>query len=135
MKLEELVQNVCELPNPESARKVSCLVGALVGDAACLQLEWIYDQKKVLEIVSNCDDEPAFWKENHCPFFTLPNGHLSGYGDQALQTLSVMAENDGKLDNDKIVSHFITYFGSPDSPYQEALKKRKGGKFPIKGPW
>ena len=61
--------------NIETQRKVAAFVGAIVGDAACLHLDWIYDQKKVENIVGNND--PAFWFESHCPFFTLPNGNVT----------------------------------------------------------
>ena len=32
----------------ETQRKIGAFVGAIVGDAASLHLEWIYDQNKVL---------------------------------------------------------------------------------------
>ncbi len=32
----------------EVQRKIGALVGAIVGDAASLHLEWIYDQNKVI---------------------------------------------------------------------------------------
>ena len=32
----------------ETQRKIGAFVGAIVGDAASLHLEWIYDQNKVI---------------------------------------------------------------------------------------
>ena len=32
----------------ETQRKIGAFVGAIVGDAASLHLEWIYDQNKVM---------------------------------------------------------------------------------------
>ena len=61
--LEKLIAQVNSLDDL-SSRKVSALVGAIVGDAACLHLEWIYDQDKVLKIVHPPSREPAFWPEN-----------------------------------------------------------------------
>ena len=134
MQLEKLIAKVDSLDDL-SSRKVSALVGAIVADAACLHLEWIYDQDKVLKIVDH-HPEPAFWPENHNPFFALPNGQLSGYADQTLQVLNVMVENNGKFDASKVVAHFLKFFGNATtSPYQESLRKRREGKFPIEGPW
>ena len=61
-----------------------------MADAASLHLEWIYDQNKVNKIVSAEEKDPAFWEEDHCPFFSLPNGKVSCYADQAIQSLTVL---------------------------------------------
>ena len=121
-KLENLISKVNSLDDL-SHRKVSALIGALVGDAACLHLEWIYDQDKVTKIVQNAN--PEFWHENHNPFFDLPNGKLSGYADQTLQVLNIMASNDGKFDASQIIEHFLKFFGDTESPYQKSLLKRR----------
>jgi len=119
--------------NIQTSRKISAFIGAIVGDAACLQLDWIYDQSKVANIVK--DKDPEFWPESHCPFFTLPNGKVSCYADEAVQSLNVMAANDGKFDSQKLIQHFVHYFGDPESPYQVAKAKRVDKKYPIAGPW
>jgi len=120
--------------NIETQRKVAAFVGAIVGDAACLHLDWIYDQKKVETIVGD-HDEPAFWFESHCPFFTMPNGNVTCYADEAIQVLKCMTENGGVFDDTKVINHFLKHFGEPESPYQIALAKRKDKKYPIAGPW
>jgi len=117
----------------ETQRKIASIVGAVVGDAACLHLEWVYDQNKVAKIVG--DNDPAFWKENHNPFFSLPNGNVTCYADEAVQVLSCMSDNDGVFDQAKVINHFLKHFGDPSSPYQIALAKRKDKKYPIEGPW
>jgi len=119
--------------NIETQRKVAAFVGAIVGDAACLHLDWIYDQKKVENIVGNND--PAFWFESHCPFFTLPNGNVTCYADEAIQVLKCMTDNDGVFDDTKVIHQFLKHFGEPSSPYQIALAKRKDKKYPVAGPW
>ena len=81
------------------------------------------------------DQDPAFWPDSHCPFFTLPNGSLSCYGDQAIQTLNVMVSNDGIFESGKLIQHFLHHFGDEKSPYQVALIKRRTMKWPIEGPW
>ena len=117
----------------ETQRKVAAFVGAIVGDAACLHLDWIYDQKKVSQIVGPDGKDPAFWNESHCPFFTLPNGKVSCYADEAIQVLSCMADNAGIFDDAKVIDKFLCHFGEPSSPYQIALAKRKDKKYPIEG--
>ena len=119
--------------NPETQRKIGAFIGAIVADAASLHLEWIYDQNKVNKIVSAEEKDPAFWEENHCPFFSLPNGKVSCYADQAIQALNVMFENGGSLDESKLIDHFLKYFGDPGSPYQVALTKRRSNKYPVEG--
>ena len=68
----------------------------------------------------------------------LPNGKISGYGDQAIQTLQSMANNDGKFDEIKLLDHYCDYFGDPKSEYQIALTKRGNWKLstaalPVEG--
>ena len=131
--LQSLIAQVAKLPT-ETSRKVASLVGAIVGDAACLHLEWVYDQDKIPKIVPE-GESPAFWPESHCPFFSLPNGQVSCYADEAIQVLKVMDANDGKFDQSKVIEHYLKYFGDASSPYQVAKDKRKDKKYPIEGPW
>ena len=44
-QLSSLITKVSTL-NVETSRKISAFIGAIVGDAACLNLDWIYDQAK-----------------------------------------------------------------------------------------
>ena len=118
--------------SPKGQRKIGAFVGAIVADAASLHLEWIYNQKKVSKIVGENKD-PAYWEEDHNPFFSLPNGKVSCYADQAIQALHVMSENGGSLNESKLIEHFLEYFGDPESPYQVALAKRKNNKYPVEG--
>ena len=86
-------------------------------------IEWIYDQRKLSQIVSK-GENPEFWPEDHNSYFTLPNGKYSCYADEAVQTLNVMAENDNCFDEKKVLDHYCEYFGGPKSPYQVALAQR-----------
>ena len=129
--LSTLIAKVAELP-AETSRKVASMVGAIVGDAACLHLEWVYDQAKIPKIVPE-GENPAFWPESHNPFFKLPNGKYSCYADEAVQVLSVMSGNDAKFDQSKVIDHYLKYFGDASSPYQVAKEKRKDKKYPIEG--
>eukprot|EP00088_Acartia_fossae_P036207 TRINITY_DN373_c1_g1_i3.p1 TRINITY_DN373_c1_g1~~TRINITY_DN373_c1_g1_i3.p1 ORF type:complete len:327 (+),score=63.10 TRINITY_DN373_c1_g1_i3:32-1012(+) len=114
-------------------KKVGAMLGALVADAASLPLEWIYKDEKMKEIVGN--DNPEFWKECHCPFFTVPCGINSCYGDEARISLKALASTEGEPGVDTVSQHYADYFGSPDSPYQIALAKRADKKYPVPGPW
>ena len=79
--ITKMISSVANL-SVETQRKIASFVGAVVGDAACLHLEWVYDQNKVAKIVENND--PAFWKENHNHFFSLPNGNVTCYADEVI---------------------------------------------------
>jgi hypothetical protein len=132
-ELNNLVSKVTKL-NGHAPRKVAAFIGAVTGDAAALHLEWIYDQEKLANIIGSND--PAFWQDSHCPFYTLPTGKVSCYADQAIQALTVMSDNGGVFDADKTCRHFLEHFGNPASPYRVAEAKRyKDKKYPVEGPW
>ena len=78
---------------------------------------------------------PEFWHESKCPFYTLPNGAVSCYADEIITSLDSMAKNSKSFLVEKVNQDIETKFGTPDSPYQIALDKRKDKKYPIEGPW
>lgn len=78
---------------------------------------------------------PEFWPECKCPFFTLPTGSLSCYGDEMVTTLQCLASNDKIVDLKALTSAIVKKFGDPSSPYQEALSKRAAKVYPVPGPW
>ena len=47
-KLASLIDKIVSLET-EKSRKISGFVGAIVGDAACIHLEWIYDETTLTE--------------------------------------------------------------------------------------
>ncbi|XP_023325893.1 crystallin J1A [Eurytemora carolleeae] len=152
-KLLGLIDSVNGLPDPAKKRsnthkipwvspeklycmiisRVSAVLGSIVADAASLPLEWIYKDSTMKEIVG--DNNPEFWKECKCPFFTVPMGHKSCYGDEMANSLKTLAGNDGQVDLKKISSALKAFYGSPDSPYQAALARRADKKYPVEGPW
>ena len=132
MSVSKLVSGVAAMPE-EAKRKISCIIGAVVADAASLPLEWIYKDDTMTEIVG--EKNPEFWPESHCPFYTVPTGSVSCYTDEMLTTLDTLAKSDAELDISKVTAAVQAKFGSPDSPYQVALAKRAEKKYPVPGPW
>jgi len=130
--LRNLISGVKAMPE-DAKRKISCVLGAVVADAASLPLEWIYKDATMTEIVG--DKNPEFWPESHCPFYTLPTGSISCYTDEMLTSLETLANNNADLDISKLTAAVETKFGSPDSPYQVALAKRAEKVYPVPGPW
>ena len=59
------------------------LLGGIVADAAARPLHWIYSNKKLKSYIKGKKDI-AFFKKNKCPFYSVPLGRNSGYGDMAI---------------------------------------------------
>jgi len=131
VSVSQLISGIKAMPD-ETKRKMSAIIGAVVADAASLPLQWIYDDKKMKDIVG--DKSPEFWPESNCPFFCLPTGSSSCYTDEMSTTLACLA-SDGNINTSNIATAIQTKFGAPDSPYQIALSKRPEKKYPISGPW
>jgi len=131
LSISELMAGIKALPE-ETKMKMASVIGAVVADAASLPLQWIYDGKKMKEVVG--DKPPEFWPESHCPFYSLPTGSVCCYTDEMLTTLASLA-NVSKVDTAAITKDIQTKFGAADSPYQIALAKRAEKKYPIAGPW
>lgn len=132
MSVSRLVGGVAGLPE-EAKRRISAIIGAVVADAASLPLEWIYKDDTMTGIVG--DKEPEFWLESKCPFYSLPTGNLSCYGDELTTTLASLAASDSNLNLPELQKTLQAKFGAPGSPYQVALAKRADKVYPIAGPW
>ena len=115
------------------------LLGGIVADAASRPLHWIYSDKKLKSYIKGKKDI-AFFKENKCPFYSVPLGRNSGYGDMAMvmfQTIITSKKKSEILDNFK--KNIVRFFG-PGSNYWKNLKERKKykkikWKRPLKGNW
>lgn len=59
-------------------------------------LHWIYDQDKVASLIQKEKGIPDFYPTSQCPFYTVPVGSNSTYGDQLYVTLKNIAENKGR---------------------------------------
>ena len=115
------------------------LLGGIVADAAARPLHWIYSDKKLKSYIKGKKDI-AFFKENKCPFYSVPLGRNSGYGDMAMvmfQTIITSKKKSEILDNFK--KNIVRFFG-PGSNYWKNLKERKKykkikWKRALKGEW
>ena len=50
------------------------------------------------------EKNPEFWPECKCPYFSLPTGSLSCYGDETVTTLHCLAHRKGAVDLQAITS-------------------------------
>ncbi|XP_033743115.1 crystallin J1A-like isoform X2 [Pecten maximus] len=115
-------------------RCVGAVVGALVADAAAMPVHWIYDVEKMKKVIEDCQQQPEFLPESRCPFYTLPTGRYSSYGDQTFVLLNSMVENKG-LNTDHYKKSLYERFG-PKSAYEIDLgHPRTKEDLPISGPW
>ncbi|KAH3796858.1 crystallin J1A-like [Dreissena polymorpha] len=122
-------------------RRVAAVVGALVADAAAQPLHWIYNLEKLHALVGTREDV-AFWDPSANPFYTLPCGALSGYGDQAFTILKSLVDSNG-FDPENLKKSTLECFG-PNSKYENPVNAvykdkadiaKKNAKYPIDGPW
>ena len=100
------------------------LLGATVADAAARPLHWVYDPKKLKSYIKGKKDI-AFFRENKCPFYSIPLGAVSGYNDMAqvmFQTIITSKKKSEILKNFK--KNIVKFFG-PGSNYWKNLNERK----------
>ena len=74
------------------------LLGGIVADAASRPLHWIYSDKKLKSYIKGKKDI-AFFKENKCPFYSVPLGRNSGYGDMAQVMFQTIITSKKKIRN------------------------------------
>jgi len=58
-------------------------------------LHWNYDINKLNSILGD-KKEIAFWEPSSNPFYCIPTGSQSCYGDQSFVILKSLVDNDGK---------------------------------------
>lgn len=59
--------------------------------AATAGLHWIYDQAKVAELVAAHDHDGVFYSPSACPFYQVPDGDPSCYGNEVISALQAVA--------------------------------------------
>ncbi|XP_060071839.1 crystallin J1A-like [Ylistrum balloti] len=115
-------------------RCVGAVVGSLVADASAMPVHWIYDKEKMNKVLEDCQQKPEFLPESRCPFYSLPTGRYSSYGDQTFVLLKSMVENKG-LNTEHYKKSLYECFG-PKSAYEIDLgHPRTKDDLPIPGPW
>lgn len=117
-------------------------MGACVADAAAQPLHWIY-KDNVMASLTEGKEEIEFRVPSANPFYRIPTGDNSCYGDQAYVTLKSLVECKG-LDTDHLTKATFELFG-PNSAYEsDETNKYVVGKedkinlkktLPITGPW
>ena len=100
------------------------LLGGIVADAAARPLHWIYSPKKLKSYIKGKKDI-AFFKENKCPFYSVPLGRNSGYGDMAQVMFQTIITSKKKSEiHNNFKKNIVKFFG-PRSNYWKNLKERK----------
>ena len=142
VKIEELLKEIRLLPLIKQ-RAIAAIVGASVADAATRPFHWLYDVKKLEEIVG--DGDPAFWSTSQSPYYTLETGRRSCYNDICycmLRSLSNTSKS-GYFEKESFIKSVVDLF-APPSEYSTAFVARKEAydpakrtedRQPIPGPW
>ena len=60
-------------------------------------LHWVYDPEAMKKAVAECPDAPEFLPVSTNPFYCLPTGSQSPYGDQLVVMLESLVECKGQL--------------------------------------
>lgn len=138
-QLKQLLEEVSLLPKLQQ-KKVGCLVGAAVADAAARPLHWVYDLSDLNKYIKKDPQHPEFLPESRSPFYTLPTGENSCYWDQAFAVMTALKNSQGFVFKD-ICQEFVVQFG-PRSIYnmdkrQEYMQRRMFGMSltPLEGKW
>ncbi|XP_048388048.1 selenoprotein J [Stegostoma tigrinum] len=76
-------------------RAMGAVIGSLVADAAGQPLHWIYDVKRLDQVLKGREATPEFVDPGQGPFYRQPTGAQSGYGDQTLALLKALVAGKG----------------------------------------
>jgi len=115
-----------------SERGRKCILGALLADAASQPLHWIYQNEKMETILKENGPKLEFHSPSKNPFYTIPLGLNTCYGDQVLVLLESLVENKGVWNPQDYIQKLLKTFG-PNTSYEDGMKGRD--KLPISFPW
>jgi hypothetical protein len=117
-------------------RRVTAIIGSLVADAAAQPIHWVYEgMQDMLEGM----EHPEFRPTSANPYYNIPTGLQSPYGDQLITMLESLVASNG-FDAADSARRMMVAFG-PNSPYTntgpQAYSKGMKDKsmYPIKGKW
>ena len=138
--VSSLLEAALALPLAQQ-RKVACLLGAAVADAAARPLHWVYDLRELRAAVAGREEAPEFLPSSHSPFYTLPTGENSCYWDEAQAVLTALAARPGVFSYDEVCGALRRDFG-PGSRYsverrEKYMQLRREGRerSPLEGKW
>ncbi|CAH1785631.1 unnamed protein product [Owenia fusiformis] len=119
-------------------RKIGCILGSAVADAAAQPLHWIYNTDKLDDLIRDAE-EIEFWEPSANPFYCIPTGSQSCYGDQAFVMLESLVACKGYNEED-LKQRMYKMFG-PGSQYDNPIVDQYTWKadlkkeYPLKTPW
>uniref|UniRef100_A0A0G4FX76 ADP-ribosylglycohydrolase n=1 Tax=Chromera velia CCMP2878 TaxID=1169474 RepID=A0A0G4FX76_9ALVE len=128
----------------ESARLRGAVIGSFVADAAGMPVHWVYPKFKpelAEQLNERFKDKKEFCPESFNPFYKLPLGQQSGYGDQTVALLRALVEAGG-WDRGVYCSHLQKMFGDgtkydpsqlSSSTYSHESKTAQN--LPVTGGW
>ncbi|MFV0542278.1 MAG: ADP-ribosylglycohydrolase family protein [Marinicella pacifica] len=111
------------------------LIGGLVADVASLGLHWLYDVKRIAEVVKNHNDQPVFVPidarhyRGDVGYFAHGHKHtgmLTQYGESLRLMIVSMKASNGQLNTESVQQHFKNTFG-PGGSYQGYIDKPTAG--------
>jgi hypothetical protein len=120
----------------EKARATGICVGGVVADAACTPLHWMYFEEAVERALGASIDDCAsgasaarvsFFDVPSGPFFRVPVGENSPFGDQVVHLLSFLRDNKGPFDAEAYSRSLAEWVG-PGSKYDAEAAPRVDGR-------
>ena len=72
-------------------------------------LHWIYDDEAILRAVASNPNNPEYFEPSHNPYYNIPCGSQSPYGDQLIVTLRSLAACKGIPINTDIMLFYLTF--------------------------
>ncbi|MEO9823192.1 MAG: ADP-ribosylglycohydrolase family protein [Paracoccaceae bacterium] len=117
------------------SRTSEMLLGALVSDAACLGLHWLYDAERIAEITACQDGDCAFTPVDAANFEGTKGyfahgarapGSLTQYGEVLRLAIARMAANNGNFDTATYQDAFAAFFG-PGGAYNGYIDRPTRG--------
>ncbi len=126
------------------SRRAASLLASCVSDAAARPLHWIYDAEKLEQCFNGetgvSKSAPEFYPESRSPFYALPTGDNSCYGDEVLAGARALKKSN---DTDALSSQLAADFGA-GSQYDNLEEKKaflgqlradKEKAKPLQGRW
>ena len=127
-----------------SDRKVAIIIAAACADAAAQPLHWVYKPDALQAAIQGKGEEIEFLEPAANPFYRIPTGNNTCYGDQAYVVLESLATCGGFNKKD-LVDRAYKHFG-PGSEYDHSARvdtykskdleeKFRWSNQPVSGPW